>query len=166
MAGVEDAQAYASAKPILLEMGEYFQARGDGACRAVRASPSPPPPSAPGRPPSLRQVQDDYLDCYGDPAHIGKIGTDIEDNKCGWLINQALARCSPEQRDVLQVRRVARGAAWRASTMQSASRAPCCHARGPRQDNYARKEPACVARVKAVYEELGLRQVFAGTRVA
>ena len=47
------------------------------------------------------QVQDDYLDCFGNPEVIGKIGTDIEDNKCGWLINKALSICTPEQRKVL-----------------------------------------------------------------
>ncbi|KAJ2353468.1 Farnesyl pyrophosphate synthetase [Coemansia erecta] len=47
------------------------------------------------------QVQDDYLDCYGDPEFIGKIGTDIEDNKCSWLVVQALDRVTPEQREVL-----------------------------------------------------------------
>lgn len=47
------------------------------------------------------QIQDDYLDNFGDPAVIGKIGTDIQDNKCSWLINQAIARCTPEQRAVL-----------------------------------------------------------------
>ena len=49
------------------------------------------------------QIQDDYLDCYGAPEVIGKIGTDIEDNKCGWLIVQALARVSPSQRAILEV---------------------------------------------------------------
>ncbi|BAE61419.1 polyprenyl synthetase [Aspergillus flavus] len=47
------------------------------------------------------QVQDDYLDAYGDPEVIGKIGTDIKDNKCSWLVNQALQRCNAEQRKVL-----------------------------------------------------------------
>ncbi|EEH53207.1 uncharacterized protein MICPUCDRAFT_44821 [Micromonas pusilla CCMP1545] len=48
------------------------------------------------------QIQDDYLDCYGDPAVIGKIGTDIMDNKCGWLVVQALKKCTAEQRKIIE----------------------------------------------------------------
>lgn len=60
------------AHDILIPMGEYFQ------------------------------VQDDYLDNFGLPEHIGKIGTDIQDNKCSWLVNKALEIATPEQRKVLE----------------------------------------------------------------
>ncbi|KAK3704611.1 Farnesyl pyrophosphate synthetase [Vermiconidia calcicola] len=60
------------AEDILIPMGEYFQ------------------------------VQDDYLDNFADPSTLGKIGTDIQDNKCSWLVNQALKRCNGSQRKVLE----------------------------------------------------------------
>ena len=47
--------------------------------------------------------QDDFLGCYGDPEVTGKIGTDIEDNKCGWLCVTALSKASPEQRKRMEV---------------------------------------------------------------
>lgn len=72
MAGIDGEEEHASAWKILLEMGEFFQ------------------------------VQDDYLDLFGDPSVTGKIGTDIQDNKCSWLVVQCLQRASPEQRKVLQ----------------------------------------------------------------
>ncbi|GJQ11339.1 hypothetical protein GpartN1_g3130.t1 [Galdieria partita] len=48
------------------------------------------------------QAQDDFLDCFGDPEVTGKIGTDIEDNKCSWLIVNALALCSTDQMQTLK----------------------------------------------------------------
>jgi farnesyl diphosphate synthase len=72
MSGLTDKKAYGTAQRICCAMGEYFQ------------------------------VQDDYLDCFGDPAHIGKVGTDIQDNKCSWLVVTALSKCTPQQRKVLQ----------------------------------------------------------------
>ena len=75
------------------------------------------------------QIQDDYLDCFGSPEMIGKIGTDIMDNKCSWLINQALTRANPQQRSVLDV----------------------C---------YGRKDGKMERRVKAIFDELALEQVY------
>ncbi|RDD43531.1 Farnesyl pyrophosphate synthase [Trichoplax sp. H2] len=63
---------YQDARQVLMQMGEYFQ------------------------------IQDDFLDCFGDPKITGKIGTDIEDNKCSWLVVQALSIASEEQKKVLQ----------------------------------------------------------------
>jgi len=72
MAGYEtDSPAFATAESILMEMGEYFQ------------------------------IQDDYLDCFGDPEVIGKIGTDIQDNKCSWLVNTALQIANQHQLQIL-----------------------------------------------------------------
>lgn len=64
-------EPYKLSLSILLPLGEYFQ------------------------------IQDDFLDFSGTPEQIGKIGTDILDNKCSWVINTALALASPAQRKVL-----------------------------------------------------------------
>ena len=66
-----DPDYYKLALDILLPLGEYFQ------------------------------IQDDYLDYAGTPEQIGKIGTDIMDNKCSWCINTALAHASSTQRVIL-----------------------------------------------------------------
>lgn len=72
LAGITDKAAYKRAEDICIKMGEYFQ------------------------------VQDDYLDCYGDPEVIGKVGTDIEDSKCSWLVVTALTRADESQKALLQ----------------------------------------------------------------
>ena len=70
--GISNDAALSTARSICMQLGEYFQ------------------------------VQDDYLDCYGDPEIIGKIGTDIQDSKCSWLVVQALKLSSPAQREVIE----------------------------------------------------------------
>ncbi|WOK92576.1 farnesyl pyrophosphare synthase [Canna indica] len=96
----ENLDNYVDVKNILVEMGTYFQ------------------------------VQDDYLDCYGDADLIGKIGTDIEDYKCSWLAVQAVERANESQMKTLL-------------------------------ENYGKSDPACVAKVKGVYKDLELQNVFA-----
>jgi farnesyl diphosphate synthase len=72
LAGEKDEDKFEAAKEILVQMGTYFQ------------------------------VQDDFLDCFGAPEVIGKIGTDIEDTKCSWLIVQALKRADDIQKKLLK----------------------------------------------------------------
>jgi len=75
------------------------------------------------------QATDDWLDCYGDPAVTGKVGTDIQDGKCSWLVAAALEAASAGQRRTLE-------------------------------RHYGSQEEADVARVREVYEELGVREAF------
>ncbi|KAK4807557.1 hypothetical protein QYF61_003346 [Mycteria americana] len=99
MTGIDSKEEHDNAKAILLEMGEFFQ------------------------------IQDDYLDCFGDPELTGKVGTDIQDNKCSWLVVECLRRVTPDQRRILE-------------------------------ENYGCKEPEKVAKVKELYETLGMRAAF------
>lgn len=71
MCGINSEQDLKQVRDILIPLGEYFQ------------------------------IQDDYLDCFGTPEQIGKIGTDIKDNKCSWVVNQALLKVNAEQRKLL-----------------------------------------------------------------
>ncbi|KAF8186165.1 farnesyl-diphosphate synthase [Mycena galopus ATCC 62051] len=76
------------------------------------------------------QSQDDFFDFCGPPVLVGKIGTDIVENKCTWCVNIALALATPEQRAVLD-------------------------------ESYGRKDPAAEARVKEVFEAVGVQERFA-----
>ena len=76
------------------------------------------------------QIQDDFLDFAGTPEQIGKIGTDILDNKCSWVINTALKVANPEQRRVLD-------------------------------ENYGRKDAEKEKKVKEIFEELKIRDIYA-----
>jgi len=72
MAGIKDSELYLQSKRILLEMGHFFQ------------------------------VQDDFLDCFGDPEITGKKGTDIQDGKCSWMVVVALQRANISQKVALE----------------------------------------------------------------
>lgn len=71
MCGINSEEDLKQVRDVLIPLGEYFQ------------------------------IQDDFLDCFGTPEQIGKIGTDIKDNKCSWVVNQALLKATPEQRKLL-----------------------------------------------------------------
>ncbi|KAG5675932.1 hypothetical protein PVAND_005789 [Polypedilum vanderplanki] len=68
MTGYKDPEVFRQTKTILLEIGNFFQ------------------------------VQDDFIDCFGDPSITGKVGTDIQDGKCTWLSVVALQRANEDQR--------------------------------------------------------------------
>merc|ERR1719466_113076 len=68
LAGIEDMELHEAIKTVLFDIGHYYQ------------------------------VINDYNDCYGDPAGTGKIGTDIQDGKCSWLIVKALQAADEGER--------------------------------------------------------------------
>ncbi|XP_070532723.1 farnesyl pyrophosphate synthase-like [Ptychodera flava] len=73
----------------------------------------------------LCQIKNDYDDCFS----TTKKGTDIEQNKCSWLIVEALKLANPQQRQILE-------------------------------ENYGKVEEENVARVKKVYEDLELPNLY------
>ncbi|GER33822.1 farnesyl diphosphate synthase [Striga asiatica] len=87
MAG-ENLDNHVNVKDVLIDMGVYFQVQ-------VRLS------VASFEFVDITNSDDDYLDCFGEPEKIGKIGTDIEDFKCSWLVVKALELCNEEQKKIL-----------------------------------------------------------------
>ncbi|XP_051158389.1 farnesyl pyrophosphate synthase-like [Leptopilina boulardi] len=71
-AGIKDNDVFKQTKTVLLELGNLFQ------------------------------VQYDCIDFFGNPEVTGKIGTDIEEGKCTWLIVVALQRVTSAQRKILE----------------------------------------------------------------
>jgi len=77
------------------------------------------------------QVQDDYLDCFGDSQITGKDGTDIQDGKCTWLLINALERMDRSGDD------------WKSL-----------------EENYGKPDSTCVNRVKSLYSKLRLERRY------
>lgn len=67
-----DPEVFRQSRTILLEIGQFFQ------------------------------IQDDFLDVFGDPKVTGKLGTDIQDNKCSWLAVVCNQRASQLQKNILK----------------------------------------------------------------
>lgn len=66
-----ESDLYVKADAVCMRLGEYFQ------------------------------IQDDVLDAFAPPEVLGKIGTDIEDAKCSWLVCKALELVTPDQKQIL-----------------------------------------------------------------
>ena len=94
-----DSDMYSKAEAVCMRLGEYFQ------------------------------IQDDVLDAFAPPEILGKIGTDIEDAKCSWLVCKALEIVTPEQKQILM-------------------------------DHYGKHDPEGVQKVKDLYKELKLEQMY------
>jgi len=114
---------YDVARDILIPLGEYFQ------------------------------IQDDFLDFSGVPAQIGKVGTDIVDNKCSWCINTALAVATPEQRKILDENYGVKPTPKEKELAKKMAEVN----KGEEQGYLGEAEK----RVKAVFEEIGLRKIYA-----
>jgi farnesyl diphosphate synthase len=95
----EGKELYANAEDVCMRLGEYFQ------------------------------IQDDVLDAFAPPEVLGKIGTDIEDAKCSWLVCKALEMVNEEQKKVLV-------------------------------ENYGKHDAEGVEKVKELYRELKLEELF------
>ncbi|RXW16193.1 hypothetical protein EST38_g9662 [Candolleomyces aberdarensis] len=113
-----NADPYTVALSILIPLGEYFQ------------------------------VQDDWLDYSATPEVLGKIGTDIVDNKCSWVINTALLLTSS----------TSSGNPFNPKLTP----ARLAELRKVLEENYGKKDAQAVHenRVKAVYEELNIRGAY------
>lgn len=117
MAGYTDPEMFRQTKTILLEVGNFFQA------------------------------QDDFIDCFGDPAVTGKIGTDIQDGKCSWLAVVAMQRASSEQKLVMKECYGQKGEAFYSRHLKHCSKRLFV-------------DPAKVDRVKELYEDLMLPHTY------
>ncbi|KAJ4473801.1 farnesyl-diphosphate synthase [Lentinula aciculospora] len=114
---------YEVAKGILIPLGEYFQ------------------------------IQDDFLDFAGVPAQIGKVGTDIVDNKCSWCINTALSLATSEQRKILN-----ENYGVKPTPEEKEISKKMAEGKNGEEQGYLGDAEK---RVKAVFEEVGLRKIYA-----
>ncbi|KAG7097371.1 hypothetical protein E1B28_004721 [Marasmius oreades] len=115
-------KSYEVAKSILIPLGEYFQ------------------------------IQDDFLDFAGTPSQIGKVGTDIVDNKCSWVVNTALAIATPEQRKILED-----NYGVKPNEEEKAKARTMAGSKNGEEQGYLGEAEK---RVKAVFEEMGIREKY------
>lgn len=103
------------------------------------------------------QVQDDYLDCYGDPKVTGKIGLDIKEGKCSWLAVVALQRVTPSQRKIFEVNILY----YNYCSKNRAFRKKKEITNFSVQECYGYDDEEKVAQIKQLYNDLGLPTTYA-----
>jgi farnesyl diphosphate synthase len=125
---------YDIALSILLDIGEYFQ------------------------------IQDDFLDYAIPPEELGKVGTDILDNKCSWVINIVLA--------ILDTRNFSESASVTPPSyaLSSNEAFKTAHSkispsdklarRAVLNENYGRKDKEKEARVKDIFNGIGVKEIY------
>ncbi|KAG5334048.1 Farnesyl pyrophosphate synthase [Termitomyces sp. J132] len=116
-------EPYNLALSILIPLGEYFQ------------------------------IQDDFLDFSAPPEVLGKIGTDIVDNKCSWCVNTVMGLCTPEQRLILDRNYGRKGDIEAGAEGADTEQTP--------QGKDGEAGGLCEKRVKELYETVGLHKVYA-----
>ncbi|VEN50386.1 unnamed protein product [Callosobruchus maculatus] len=72
LANIYDPEQHRVAKKISLEVGQLFQ------------------------------LQNDFLDCFGNPKGTGKESSDIKEGKCTWLAVVALQKATPAQKKIME----------------------------------------------------------------
>ncbi|KAG2018793.1 farnesyldiphosphatesynthetase, variant 2 [Coprinopsis cinerea AmutBmut pab1-1] len=120
------ADPYTTALSILIPLGEYFQ------------------------------VQDDYLDYSAPPEVLGKIGTDIIDNKCSWVVNAALVLTAPAHSPSASASTPFAPTASGSLATSNLSEERKAELRKILDDNYGKKSKENEEKVKEVYRELDI----------
>jgi len=128
----ETVKPFDIALAILLQIGEYFQ------------------------------IQDDFLDYHAPPELLGKIGTDILDNKCSWVINTALAvlDTTGASASVTPPSYALEGNAAFNKVREVLSVTRKAEIRAILDENYGRKDGEKEAKVKAALKELDIAEIY------
>jgi len=124
---------YDVALSILLDIGEYFQ------------------------------IQDDFLDYYVSPEKLGKVGTDILDNKCSWVVNTAIAVLDTSSTGAISSTppsyALSSNGAFQAVCSKLSSETKTAM-RATLDENYGRKDSQKEKRVKDVFNEIGIAAIY------
>lgn len=98
------------------------------------------------------QVQDDFLDCFGNPDVTGKIGTDIQDNKCTWLAVLCMQRATEAQKQIMRDCYGKHGKSWNSQFDPMCFSIPFFKSIFPDEES--------INRIKQLYDDLGIPHTY------